>query len=272
MAGTKSPPWSPPPLVLSPHAAIQASAAGAIDVSRTGSGYVTVAVKSGVKTKLQVAMGDAKYNVDVPSDGTPTTVPLTLGTGEYLLRVMRNTSGNRYVETYRRQVYARVGTLSPFVRPNVVVPYGRNSRCVSTARDLTASCKTQRDAVKAVCAHVIRYVAYDTAKANALRGLSGYRSDPDETLARGLGICLDYAVLGAAMLRSIGVPTRVVTGSVITTKELGHAWVDVWCEESWKCNWFEVKAAEWSRIDLTMAAGTRTWSSDGYLYDAKSVW
>lgn len=49
--------------------------------------------------------------------------------------------------------------------------------------------------------------------------LSSYTIDPDRTMDRGRGICIDFASLTAAMLRSQGVPARLVFGYMTYMEE-----------------------------------------------------
>jgi transglutaminase-like putative cysteine protease len=99
-----------------------------------------------------------------------------------------------------------------------------------------------------VCAHI----KYDKHKAETVK--SGYLPDPDETLATGKGICFDYASLTAAMLRSQGIPVKVIFGHV-SPDNLYHAWNMFYTEEEgWVTVEFKVDRKTWSRIDLTFSA------------------
>ena len=97
---------------------------------------------------------------------------------------------------------------------------------------------------------------------------SGYMPDPDETLKSGLGICFDYASLTAAMLRSQGIPTKVIFGYV-SPNGVYHAWNMFYTEESgWVTVGFEVAGDDWNRIDLTFSANgaDQTFIGDGSNY------
>ena len=68
------------------------------------------------------------------------------------------------------------------------------------------------------------------------------------------GICFDYASLAAAMLRSQGIPTKLVFGYV-APDDLYHAWNMFYTEEKgWVTVKFEVSANRWNRMDLTFSA------------------
>lgn len=53
------------------------------------------------------------------------------------------------------------------------------------------------------------------------------------------GDCTEYAVLTAALSRSLGLPSRVVLGTVILEEgnqltAVGHAWTEVWHDQQWQ--------------------------------------
>ncbi len=53
------------------------------------------------------------------------------------------------------------------------------------------------------------------------------------------GDCTEYAVLLAALSRSLGIPARVILGTIIVEEDnyvsaIGHAWVEVYFNEKWQ--------------------------------------
>ena len=95
---------------------------------------------------------------------------------------------------------------------------------------------------------------------------------PDETLQSGKGICFDYASLGAAMLRSQGIPAKIVTGTV-SPQGIYHAWIMVNIDGTWQSARFSVSPNTWSRIDLTFAAtGGGANVGDGESYTDRYVY
>lgn len=227
----------------------------AIDTSHTSDGYVGAAGTSEARLKLQVTSGDASYNYDLPEDGSPIIAPLTFGEGSYTFRIMQNTSASNYVELYSTSAQVTfTDEWAPYVRPNVFCNYNESSECVSLARELVASAENVGEAVEAICTYIIDNITYDDAKAAELQTVTGYVPDPDETLSSGSGICFDYASLGAAMLRSQGIPTRIITGYV-SPDDIYHAWIMVYIDGTWQTGQFSVSSNNWSRIDLTFAAG-----------------
>lgn len=56
----------------------------------------------------------------------------------------------------------------------------------------------------------MKTLTYDKKKAQTVQ--SGYLPNVDQVLASKTGICFDYAALMTAMLRSQGIPTKLVVG------------------------------------------------------------
>jgi len=60
-----------------------------------------------------------------------------------------------------------------------------------------------------------------------------YLPDIEKTYLEETGICYDYAALFAAMLRSIGIPTKLVKGYSKENPEVYHAWNEVLINGTW---------------------------------------
>jgi hypothetical protein len=193
-----------------------------IDMSAVSEGYVAVSARSEKRLKFQTIFGDVVYNYDISSDGKASIFPLQSGSGSYRFRVMENTSDSRYTEVYAVGCSVELrDEFQPFLRPNDYVPYKEDSACVKKAKALAETADDARGFIAAVYDFVSANVAYDREKAETVQ--PGYLPDPDETLLTGKGICLDRAALAAAMLRSQGVPTKLVFGYVLPDESY-HAW------------------------------------------------
>lgn len=245
----------------------------AIDTSAVNEGYVGAAATSDSRLKFQVSKGEMSYNYDLPGDNTPIVVPVNMGDGPYSFRVMQNTSGNNYVELF--SVVENVTLASeqaPFLVPNMFSNYNESSAVVAKARELAAGCTNQGEVVRNIYQWVVDNITYDHDKAAQLASATGYVPDPDATLASGTGICFDYASLGAAMLRSLGIPCKVITGYV-SPDDVYHAWNMVYIDGEWVSAEISIKPNEWTRVDLTFAAsgaagtiGDGTSYTDRYTY------
>ena len=262
--------FNPPAQVVMP----EVSADGpSIDTSHVEDGYVVARQSSASRVKFQVGCGDMTYNYDLPNDGSPAVFPVNMGDGDYVFRIMKNVGGSDYVESERAEVAVKLASeFAPFTIPNQYCNYNENSNCVAKARELTADVSNQGEAVKRICEYVTDNVSYDRDKASKLSNATGYIPNPDETLASGTGVCFDYASLGAAMLRSLGFPTKIVTGYV-SPGDLYHAWIMIYVDGTWKTGEFSVSPGEWSRVDLTFAAsGSDEFIGDGTSYVDRYVY
>ena len=74
----------------------------------------------------------------------------------------------------------------------------------------------------------------------------------DTVMAAKKGICFDYAALMTGMLRSQGVPCRLLIGYAGTQY---HAWISVWTEEQgWVDGVIRFNGTSWQRMDPTFAS------------------
>ena len=97
-------------------------------------------------------------------------------------------------------------------------------------------------------------VSYD--KVFAANVSSGYIPDPDKTLASGKGICFDYASITASMLRSQGIPVRIIIG--FAKPDIYHAWNEVYTtEKGWITAEISLSSKGFNRIDATFYASAQ---------------
>lgn len=224
-----------------------------LDSSHAGQGYVAIQAAGENRLKLQVACGEMSYNYDVDNTGTTAVIPMNMGDGVYTLRLMEHIGDNRYACCWSGDVAVELeDEFQCFLRPSVMVKYTEGSDCVAKAKELAASCETDTDVASAIYKYLVRHISYDSDKASSVQ--SGYLPDPDETLATGKGICFDYAALAAAMMRSLGIPCRLITGYL--DGNLYHAWNTFYTkEQGWVTVEIKVTPNRWQRVDITMAAG-----------------
>ena len=238
-----------------------------LDVSSLDQGYVAVSAVSDMRLKFQVIKDETTYNYDLSSDGTPGIFPLQGGNGSYRFRVMENVVDKKYSELYSFTCDVRMqDEFQPFLRPSTYINYTRDSACVRKAAELAAGCSDELGLVSAVYNFVCSQVTYDREKAATVK--SGYLPVPDETMNSGKGICFDYAALAASMLRSQGIPTKMIFGYV-APQGLYHAWNMFYTPQSgWVTVSFEVRGENWTRMDLTFSANgaDATFIGDGSNY------
>ena len=238
-----------------------------LDVSCLAEGYVAVSAVSDMRLKFQVVKDETTYNYNLSSDGTPGIFPLQGGNGSYRFRVMENVVDKKYSELYSFTCdVVMQDEFQPFLRPSTYINYNRDSACVRKAAELAAAASDELGLVGAVYNYVCGQVTYDREKAASVK--SGYLPVPDETMTSGKGICFDYAALAGAMLRSQGIPTKMIFGYV-APEGLYHAWNMFYTPQSgWVTVSFEVRGENWTRMDLTFSANgaDSTFIGDGSNY------
>lgn len=224
-----------------------------VDLSSASQGYFAVKVSSDSRIKLIVEKDGEKYIYDVVLDKVQ-IFPFQLGDGSYKISVMKNIVDNKYSELYT--TWAEVSLeddFGPFLRPSQYADFNADSKCVAKAAELAGQAADANGFITNVYDFVCKNVTYDREKAATVE--SGYLPVPDETMETGKGICFDYASLAAAMLRSQGIPTKIIFGYVGEGEDLYHAWNMYYTEEAgWVAVEFEVSADEWNRLDLTFSA------------------
>jgi hypothetical protein len=223
-----------------------------VDTSSCDEGYVALHVETDSKIKFQVIKDDVTYTYSVVN-GEDQIFPLQSGDGFYEFKVMENIVDNKYAELYKTEEEVVIeDPFDPFLRPNQYADYTEESTCVIKAREFAENATSTQDFVKQVYDYVCKSVTYDDVKAANVA--PGYLPDPDLTLDDGKGICFDYACLTACMLRSQGVPTKIIFGYV-APDDIYHAWNKFYTEEEgWTTVEFTVNPNDWTRIDLTFSA------------------
>lgn len=238
----------------------EAAATGAngvqIDTSHLAQGYVAVRATVDGKLKFLLSSDSStlQYSYLIPNDGTPAIIPLQLGNGTYQFAVCKNIEGTKYSYLYRQSEQVTLSDeFQPFLRPSIYINYTADSACVKKAAELASQANTQMDVVTNIYNFIVTTISYDKTKAETIG--TDYLPNPDETLQSKSGICVDYAALAAAMLRSQGIPTKLITGYV-APNNLYHAWNMVWLEDTgWITVELKVDKNTWNRIDATFAAG-----------------
>ena len=220
-----------------------------MDLSATGEGYVGLLAESDARLKLQVIKDGEEYLYDI-RDGREEIFPLQCGNGTYTFKVMKNAGENKYYEIYSCDADVTLESdNAPFLRPNQYADYREDSNCVKLAGEMAAASDSEEDFVKKVYEYIAEEVSYDEDKARTIE--KGYIPDPDATMVSGKGICFDYASLAASMLRSQGIPTKIIFGYV-APDNLYHAWNMFYTKEKgWSSVEFSVNPNEWNRLDLT---------------------
>ena len=231
-----------------------------IDYSNTRDGYVMVKYLQRTNKPLKVRItgpDSVNYDYNLTSSGSFEVFPLTVGNGSYTVGVFEQIEGSRYSTSGSVTFSVTLSDeFAPYLRPNQKVNFNTNSTVVERATELVRGSSTVIAKVSEVYNFVISNISYDrTFAAEVVRGMHvGYVPNVDSVLERGRGICYDYSALMTSMLRSQGIPTRLVMGYV-GADQVYHAWIDVYSSETgWINNVIQFNGRDWRLMDPTFAS------------------
>lgn len=246
-----------------------------IDASHTSDGYCMVSYTgTNPKVKLIITGPDgASYRYDLKGSSYA-SFPFTAGNGTYSLGVYENISGDSYSTAMTVSFEVTLtDEFRPYLCPSQYVSYGEDSLTVAMAAELARGAENDLDVVSGIYNYVIDNISYDHDKAAAPP--TGYISDIDDTLSSGKGICLDYAAVMAAMLRSQHIPTRLEVGYA---KDVYHAWISTYIKDiGWVNGIVQFDGKNWELMDPTFAANSgekslRQFIGDGANYSVKYMY
>ena len=266
------------PVVLTPAASketVYENDVAHIDASNVSEGYIMASYTgSNQKVKLQITCdGGTTYTYDIVSSDY-VAYPLSSGSGSYLVEIYENLSGDRYSTCLSKTIDVKIkNEFGAFLYPNRYCEFSSDSQCVAKSAELVALASSDLDAVSLIYNYIIENITYDKEHANNLE--KGYVADPDTTLSSGTGICLDYASLMAAMLRSQNIPTHLEVGYA---GEAYHAWISVYIKDvGWINGMIEFDGENWQLMDPTFASNSsenalREFIGNGDNYTVKYIY
>jgi len=231
---TPAPTAGTSPQLLLPEASevlVEETSRAVVDYSNTSDGYVMVlyAADTGKKLKAKVVGPTTEYTYDL-KQGVWAVLPLSDGSGSYRVTVFENVEDTKYATVLRANFDAELSSpFAPFLRPNQYVDYTDAPKTLSKAAEVTRGLTDPKEKTEAIYRWVVENLTYDKELSETVQ--SGYLPDLDQVLTAGKGICLDYAALMTAMLRSQGIPCKLVVGYA---GKAYHAWVSVWNGISWE--------------------------------------
>lgn len=247
-----------------------------IDYSNVTDGYVMVqyAAPNSKRMKVQVAGPTTTYTYDLAPQ-TWVTYPLSDGNGTYKVTAFENIQASEYSTLAAVSFPVEMeDEFAPFIRPNQHVDYANAPQSIQKAAELTAGIEDPLQKVEVIYNFVVNTLSYDTEKAASVK--SDYLPVLDEVLSTKKGICFDYAALMTGMLRSQGVPCKLVKGYA---GEVYHAWISVWTEETgWIDGAIFFNGTSWQRLDPTFASTGKgnedvmNYIGDGSHYSSKFLY
>lgn len=230
-----------------------------LDISEADSGYVAAYCASSKQARLVISSGDEKYPYVLSPNGETEYFPLTMGNGQYTIKIYEHVEGSSYKEIVSCETMVVLeNDFAPYLLPNVLVEYDSDDAVVQLAYQLAEHTSTDLEIVQQTYYWVANNISYDNDKAAASIGVTfDIMPDIEQILAERKGICIDYAVLTAALLRINGIPCKVEIGMVQSPEGgwISHAWNSIWIAEEGKISTnLTAKPNSWNHIDVTFVS------------------
>lgn len=222
-------------LVLSPVASGQAPETSNFDNSKISSGVIGAKFipETEKRIKVRIQKDSVNYDYDLFGRDKFEYFPLQMGDGTYKVFIYENVSGTKYRLAKNQEVTVTLSDqMSVYLASVQNINWNNDMAIVKKAADLTKNCKTDKEKVSVIYNFVVKNIQYDYQKAKTVK--SPYIPNIEDTVNTGKGICYDYSSLFAAMLRSQGIPTKLIMGYSSLVTEY-HAWNEVYLtsEKRW---------------------------------------
>ena len=222
-----------------------------LDYSNASQGYVTITCigDSGAPV-MKMTCGEAEYTYTLSGEDV---IPLTCGDGNYTFKIYQQLRSGKYKSIMTKTLTVELeNQLLPYLYPSQLVNYSPSSLAVEYAAGLCGALEGDLEKLKAVYAYIIGNIVYDYKKAAAIE--KGYIPSIDSTHISKSGICFDYSVMMAAMLRTQLIPAKLVMGYLHGTSVF-HAWNEVYLKNSgWVTVHIFIDTDSFSMLDSTLGA------------------
>lgn len=222
---------------------------GNIDYSNTSDGYVMVRCESDRQARFIMEKDGQTYYEYLPADGNYHAFPLTYGDGAYSVRISLQSKGTLYDRMVEGSFEVEImDEFTRFLIPTPLAPFNTESELVDTAREMYSQTQTDFEYVEAAFRYVSDGIHYDKDLVE-LAETTGYVPDGARALEEGRGICTDFASAFALMMRSCGIPCKIIYGDFYTADGARyHAWNMVWLDDG-------EGGGSWWRYDATNGIG-----------------
>ncbi|MGO0059105.1 transglutaminase-like domain-containing protein [Brevibacillus fluminis] len=225
-------------LITTPAFALASVANSRIDAGEADRGIVKVQDDPAKKAKEAVIISKdgQRYYYNMNANNR---FPLQLGDGTYTVSVVENVAGNKYKMVEKKEVVlAGANEQAVFLQPIQMIYWNDSMQAIAKAKELTKAAKSDKEKIEAIYRYLITNYSYDYPKAETLA--NDYIPSIEATWASKKGICYDFASMFAAMLRSQGIPAKLMMGRKNDVTQY-HAWNEVYIKET----------NQWVTIDTT---------------------
>ncbi|MCY6369576.1 transglutaminase-like domain-containing protein [Clostridium ganghwense] len=204
-----------------------------LDESEKNKGSIKIkfANTSGNKMKIGIKKDSNNYYYNFKGNANYESFPLQSGSGKYKVTLFENTRETKYKSIKSWTINVKLkDENSVYLNSIKLVNWKNTTTTVSKAKQLTNGLKNDEDKAKAIYDYIVSNIKYDSNKAKNVK--NGYVPNIDSVIDSKLGICYDFASTYAGMLRSIGIPAKLVMGNSSNVKGY-HAWNEVFINGRW---------------------------------------
>ncbi|UMZ72922.1 transglutaminase-like domain-containing protein [Natranaerofaba carboxydovora] len=119
-----------------------------------------------------------------------------------------------------------------YLQSTNLINWKENESTKELAKKLTEDADSHNEKLYEVYNYIVKNISYDREKLHYIKeNINGlYTPNMDQILKDGRGICYDYSVLFAGMLRSVGIPTKLIKGYREGLDDY-HSWNEVYIKE-----------------------------------------
>lgn len=199
------------------------------DVDCSDSSYTVKVENMNKRMKAIIEFDDLKYSYDIFEGNNH--LPLQFGAGNYKITVYENIKDTRYKKIKHKNIKVKDNT-NPFISSSQIINFDYAYKVLERKKDFLNDKMTDEEKVMATYYFVIDLLSYDYGKIEKVK-LGTYIPKADEILVSKKGICYDYSVIFAIILRSEGIPTKLNMG-YHKSSNIYHAWNEVLVDGEWK--------------------------------------
>lgn len=206
-----------------------------VDTSDASQGYITVKSDEELtkRIKVRIIKGTDKVTHDLVTINEDVPYALTFGEGNYEVKIFENQKDNLYSVLQTKTFNVKLEDENKvYLNSTNEINWNENQEVIKIAKEITKDLKTDEEKIQAVYNFVTATFVYDYSKISTLKFT--YKPDLDKVYEDKKGICYDYSVTFAGMLRSIGIPTKLVKGYNKLDLNTYHAWNEVLVNNEWK--------------------------------------
>jgi transglutaminase-like putative cysteine protease len=210
------------------------------------------------KAKLMVQKGGTTLYYNLVNGITSETFPLQLGNGSYTIAVLENTAGDKYRIVFQEMIrLQQKSSMSVYLQSIQAIKWDQESEAVKKAKELTQDIQGDEQKIKTIYEYLIKNYSFDYEVLDSLS--HDYLPDIEKTFRSKKGICYDFSSLFASMLRSIGIPAKLVKGYGDKVEGY-HAWNEVYLQDT----------EQWLLIDTSYDAQMHSFNRAYSVYKDKN--